>query len=212
MMKSNFKKDLGDEKILGNYLDTIYSKIFNAEEFILTRVWDSERQNSGIDLIIHHLTSSQTFNVDEKAQLDYINLELPTFTFETSYLRNGKLKQGWLFDDSKKTNYYFLVTSILCKGPRISSGIESVKIHSIDRLKLKQLLTDKGLTKSVIGRYDSEIRNRGKSGAIRIKELHHIDEGRFYFSKDNKAERPINLVMKLSFLVRAGVAKVIHEP
>lgn len=212
MTISRFHEDLSDEQILGDYLDGIYSKIFNPRLFNIIRISNNRDQNAGIDLTIRHIKSSRIFYVDEKAQLDYINQDLPTFTFETSYLKEGKIKQGWLFDESKKTNYYFLITAIRCREKNISSGIQSVKIHSINRFKLKKLLKEKGLTKEVIKRYDSEIRNSKLSGTIKIKELQHIKEGRFYYSKNNKIERPINLVIRLSYLVQMGVGKVIYEP
>ena len=212
-MWGSFNDDLRNEQILGSHLDKIYSEIFDPKEIEIIRISDYDKQNSGIDLKLYHIKSSRIFNVDEKAQLDYINSDLPTFAFETSYLKQGAIRQGWLFDDSKVTNYYFLITAIRAvKGQDITTGIESLKIHSINRLKLKQLLKEKGLTQKVIEIYDNKIRNRGKSGVIEIEELNPKTEGRFYFSKTNKNERPINLVMKLSYLVKKGVGKIIYEP
>ena len=211
-MQNKFEEDLENEKILGNYLDKIYSEIFDSTKFNVTRVRDYHKQNSGIDIVINHLKSSQKFYIDEKAQLDYINQDLPTFAFETSYLKHGELKQGWLFDEDKITDYYFLITSILCNGQGISSGIKSVKIHSIDRMKFIQLLKGKGLTRSVIKRYDNQIRKSEQNGSIAIKELNHLSEGKFYYSKAKKIESPINLVMKLSYLTKMGVAKIIYNP
>lgn len=212
-MQSSFKDDLRNEQILGSYLDKIYSEIFDSKEIEIIRISDYDKQNSGIDLTIHHIKSSRIFNVDEKAQLDYINSDLPTFAFETSYLKQGEFRQGWLFDDSKVTNYYFLVTAIYTsKGQDLSNGIKSVKIHSVNRLKLKQLLEDKGLTQRVVERHDNEIRKGNQSGVIEIEELNHKSEGGFYYSKTNKNESPINLVMNLSYLVKMGVGKIIYEP
>ena len=212
-MRSSFNDDLRNEQILGNYLDKIYSEIFDPKEIEITRISAIDKQNSGIDLTIHHIKSSRIFNVDEKAQLDYINSDLPTFAFEISYLKQGVIKQGWLFDDSKLTNYYFLITAIRAtKEQDITTGVESLKIYSINRLKLKQLLQEKGLSKDVIESYDNRIRKNKENGKINIEELNPKTEGRFYYSKTNKNERPINLVMRLSYLIKKGVGKTIYHP
>lgn len=210
-MESSFNKDLHHEQLLGSYLDEIYCEIFDPVEIKINRITDYDKQNSGIDLTIHHIQSSKIFNVDEKAQLDYVNSDLTTFAFEVSYLKQGEYRQGWLFDKSKVTHYYFLVTAIRAKKDQdISNGIKSVKIHSINRLKLIQLLEEKGLSQRVIERYDNEIRNGRQFDAIEIEELNYTTEGRFYYSKTNKNESPINLVMKLSYLVKSGVGKRIN--
>ena len=209
-MGSSFKKDLRNEQLLGSYLDEIYCEIFDPQDIDITRITDYDKQNSGIDLSIHHIQSSKTFNVDEKAQLDYINIDLPTFAFEISYLKQGEYRQGWLFDKSKVTHYYFLVTAIHTKKDQdISKGIESVKIHSVNRFKLIQLLEEKGLSQRIIEGYEKEIRNGSQFGAIEIEELNNKKEGVFYYSKNNKTESPINIVLKLSYLVKSGVGKVI---
>ena len=100
----NFKSDLEQEKILAKYLDSTYSE----KKIEFERIFDLDKQHQGIDLKI--FVNSNKYLVDEKAQLHYINLDLPTFTFELSYLKNTDFKEGWLFDVKKRTQYYFLVT------------------------------------------------------------------------------------------------------
>ena len=97
---NSFKSDIEQEKILSKYLDNVYEK----KKLKFKRVFDIYLQNQGVDLKI--FVNSDEYLVDEKAQLHYLNLDLPTFTFELSYLKNSKLKEGWLLDRNKKTQYY----------------------------------------------------------------------------------------------------------
>lgn len=80
---SFFDRDLYKEKILGQFLDKIYTDI----GLIYERIIDVDKQNKGIDLIIKF--NESYYFVDEKAHLDYINSSLPTVTFEISYLINN---------------------------------------------------------------------------------------------------------------------------
>ena len=164
----------------------------------IERIKDLDLQHQGIDLII---TKNQfEYYIDEKAQLDYINTALPTFAFEISYLKNGVQKKGWLFDNDKKTQKYFLITGIFLNNLEdINKGFKSCIITSVDRNKLIKLLESRGLTHDKIQEMNLEIRSGLNENAIPIKELNSHSEGKFYFSKNNKAEQPINLVLKIDF-------------
>ena len=98
---SKFQSDLAQEEILSKYLD----KIYKEKKIEFERIFDLDLQHQGIDLKI--FVNSNQYLIDEKAQLHYINSELPTFTFELSYMKNNILKNGWLFDENKKTEYFF---------------------------------------------------------------------------------------------------------
>ena len=78
---SFFKRDLKKEKILSKYLDGVYNKI----PLTVQRINDLDLQYKGVDLIYNN--NGAKIYIDEKAQLDYLNSDLPTFTFELSYLK-----------------------------------------------------------------------------------------------------------------------------
>ena len=78
---------------MSRYLDSIY-----REKEI---VFDLNQQYQGIDVKVFH--DSTEYLVDEKTQLHYINSDLPTFTFELSYIKDNILKEGCLFDIKKHT-------------------------------------------------------------------------------------------------------------
>ncbi|MFB9080281.1 hypothetical protein ACFFLS_11690 [Flavobacterium procerum] len=207
MMKSQFDNDLTKEILLGKHLDSIYLNLF--EGYDVKRVFDHEQQHNGIDLIISK--DGAEFFIDEKAQLDYLEKDLPTFAFEISYLKDGKQRRGWLFDDKKLTHRYFCVTAICCKEKDIpQNGFKSCKITSIDRDKLIKLLGSKGLTNERMNKINEEIRFGASEGKIPIKELDDSNEGYLYFSKSGKSEQPINVVLKLAYLIANKAGKRIY--
>jgi len=67
------------------------------------------------------------------------------------------------------------------------------------------------LTQQRVITLEKNIRNNNINGKIPIPELAEKKEGVFYFSKNNKKEQPINVVLKLSFLLQQGVGKVLFE-
>ena len=210
MHNSNFESDLSKEATLGVYLDSYYQNIFEKSNYTIERVSDINLQHQGVDLILK--SGINEYLVDEKAQLDYLNKSLPTFAFELSYLKNKEWRLGWLLDETKITNIYFLVTNIHTKqAGNLESGITKIKITGIYRDRLITLLESKGLAKTELIELEKNIRLGEQEGKISIKELNPKTEGALYFSKSNKAEQPINLVLKLDYLIKNSVGKVLFE-
>ena len=206
-MNSNFNKDLSREELLGKYLDGIYSD--TLKDFNIERISDIDLQHRGVDIIISR--SGNNYHIDEKAQLDYTGHDLPTFAFEITYLKHGEQKLGWLFDAHKVTDKYFVITGIFLNTPNdFNKGFKSCKITSVDRTRLVRLLSTKGLEIQRILEINQELRSGSREGSIAVKELDSRSEGNFYFSKSNKAEQPINIVLKLDYLIKNGVAKKVH--
>ena len=207
-MHSHFEKDLSQENLLGSYLNPIYHTLF--ENFSIHRKNDWEHQQKGIDLLLQK--NESVYHIDEKAQIDYLETDLPTFAFEISYTKDRKQKMGWLFDKTKSTNYYFLITGICCQQYNIlESGLKKCKITTVHREKLIKLLAQKGLNFEKIAQIEQSIRTKNQSGKFEICELNPKTEGYFYYSKNNKAEQPVNLILKLDFLLQSQVGKRIYE-
>ncbi len=198
---SKFNEDLGKEKILGQFLDTIYKNL-NLE---FERVGDRSTQHRGIDLIYHHKNS--IVHIDEKAQLHYLNKNLPTFTFELSYIKENMFKKGWLLDTKKQTDYYFLVTGIFLNGSklRLENDIERCKITSVSRKKLITHLGQLGLTEAKLEFYDHELRKNQQFGKHVIEEI-GAKHGSLHFT-EHLAEQPINLKLRLDYLLSMKIAK-----
>mgnify|MGYP000583021262 CR=1 FL=1 len=205
---SQFTKDLDQEKILSGYLDKIYAE----KNIVFKRINNSDAQHHGIDIIIH--ACSNQYNIDEKAQLHYLNADLPTFTFELSYLKNNVWKEGWLFNDKKQTHYYFLVTSIYLKDNKKelthADEIDKIKITSVNRSKLISHLADIGLNKKKLQEYDKHLRERSAYGGFKVKELNSSSDGQLYFS-EHLSEQPMNIQLRLKYLINNKVAKTFYD-
>lgn len=200
---SKFKEDLAKEAILGQFLDAVYQKL----NLNFQRITDTNFQYKGIDLI--YPQEGKDLYIDEKAQLNYLNKDLPTFTFELSYLKDNVLKQGWLFDAEKQTDYYFLVTAIYLDGNdlRNRNNIKTCKITSVNRPKLVEHLRLLGLTRAKLEFYNQELRKEQQFGQHLIEEI-DPENGALHFT-EYLAEKPINLKLKLEYLLDAKIAKRI---
>ncbi len=181
-------------------MDHYYQK--HLKHYRFERVSNLKKQLQGIDLILKDNRSEKQFFVDEKAQLDYINESLPTFAFELYYQKNGVQKQGWLFDVSKKTQFYTLVTSIYSDDDDVFT---SCNITFVNREKLIQHLDKVELSQKQLEGIISK--NQDIHGKLNLEQLNPKSEGYLFFSTKNKAEKPINLILKLDYLIRIGVAK-----
>lgn len=201
---SHFERDLNKEKLLGNFLDSVYKKL----DLEFERVTDIDLQHSGVDL---KYPKRDYIYIDEKAQLDYLNKSLPTFTFELSYLKNEEQKLGWLLDSSKLTTHYFLITGIYVEDEKdLKKGFKNCTITSVNRKKLLNYLELKGLSKHRLLQYDTDLRGfKEKNAKTEIEELKAKTEGLIYFSS-HLSEQPINLQLRLKNLIKKGVAKQIY--
>ena len=203
----SFESDLDQEKILSEYLDNIYKQ----KEISFYRIFDLDKQLQGIDLVM--TVKEKEYFIDEKAQLHYINSDLPTFTFELSYLKDKTHKDGWLFEETKLTQYYFLITGIFLNEGKTelssASDIEKVKITSVNRRKLIEFLSSRNLKMEKLLEYDSNIRENQTFGRNNIPELNPKSEGLIYFT-EHLAEKPINIQLRLDFLIKNKVAKKFY--
>ena len=195
MQKSTFTTDLEREKKLASFLDTLYTK--HLKHYSFKRETYLKRQYKGIDLILTHIKTYKNYYVDEKSQLDYLNEDLPTFAFELYYFKEGKHKQGWLFSKAKKTQFYALVTGIYSDSPEVFT---SARITFVNRDLLLKFLQDNGI-------HQNNITIPQNHGRLEIPQLDPEEEGYLFYSKKNKAERPLNLILRLDFLIKIGVAK-----
>ena len=196
--------------MLGEYLDKQYPVIFEPKGFQIERVFDKAQQKQGIDVILNK--GDKFYHIDEKAQLDYIDRPIPTFAFEISFLIHDNWRQGWLYDSSKTTDIYFLITDICCnKKGFAKSGFKSVVIRGIYRTKLISFLEQKGLNKDRLLDIEHSIRRSEKHGRHPLVELDEKTEGYMFYSFNNKSEKPINLILKLDLLSNGEIGKIIKS-
>lgn len=199
-MESSFHSDLEKEKKLSRFLDECYTKHLKGYHF--KRISNLQEQMEGADVIFQHKKTQCSYVIDEKAQLDYANERLPTFAFELFYEKSGELKQGWLFDKRKKTDFYALVTSIFSDD---KMNFTSCDITLVNRKKLIDYLENHCLSFELIKKI--VMPHTGFHGKMHLDAFNPSHEGYIYFSGKNKVEKPINLIFYLDFLHRIQVAK-----
>ena len=193
---SLFPHDVRKEQLLGAFLDGLYQELGMHFE----RVTDKEMQHRGVDIIVTR--DGQRFLVDEKAQLDYLNVSMPTFAFEIGGFREEEHKMGWLFDAKKRTTHYMLITDIYLKeGKQLRSAedIASVCLLWLNREKLITFLAGRGLDRARCELAEQEARERGTNGRIATGQ-----RGLYFFLSAQKAEAPFNIVITREHLLKIG--------
>lgn len=87
--------------------------------------------------------------------------------------------------------------------------IDKLKITSVNRTKLIQHLASIGLKNSKLQKYDNSLRTNNSYGKNDIIELNKYPEGLIYFT-EHIVEKPVNLQLRLKYLIKTKVAKKIH--
>ena len=133
---SSYELDFQQEQIIGKFLDDYYARNYPSRSF--ERITARDLQYKGVDLFISSRSGTKV-SIDEKSMLHYINQKKDTFCFELSYLKGNTQRYGWLFDNNKLTEYYFLITSIFLKD-NISPLNLNNKIRLRDHHEIKSCL------------------------------------------------------------------------
>jgi len=185
---------MSTEQEIAAFLDEyLYPRVTESFE----RVSDVSGQMKGKDVIIS-IGGLEGMIVDEKAQSHYINRNLPTFAFELSFLRSGGIEtEGWLFDESKDTQYYLLIWVTAKKEWGISKDdIKRLECVLLSRERLIEELSSRGLGKGNAYERAREIRESGVTGPIGRGD----NDGYYFFHTDRLVERPVNVVVRKELL------------
>lgn len=201
MPRSKFKSDFGIEGIVAQYLDNVYSQLDVNCSF--ERVQSVKEQAQGIDLKI--ISGERTFNVDEKAQIHYINQKIPSFAFEISHLSVGrKVKDGWFMNENIYTDVYHLVFNIKSSNENTIEKVEDIsglQVLQISKKRLKFILEQRfGITEQLCREFDEDARRFNKWDKNYIPQ---VGAAYFYYSRHLR-ERPFNLVIKKHLLEEIG--------
>ncbi len=194
---SLFEKDLATETILGDYLSYHYKK----NNLCTTRIKDKATQLKGVDIILEK--DGLQFKIDEKAQLHYLNKDLPTFALEINYFKNNIQKNGWLYDTSKQTEIYAFVFSIHLVTPKINintkDDIQSCEVIFVNRLSLISALAKIEIDFNTCN-YNSYLLRTNEE---KITKINYANGFTFQIS-NHLSEKPVNLIVKKSFLQSLG--------
>lgn len=188
--------DSNAEQELAKFLDKYLYK--NIPGFNARRVYDRADQLRGIDMILTNVEDLTELLIDEKAQLHYINNNLPTFVFEIDSIQRGYLAQGWLFNEDYETTHYMIIypnanhenTEIIKED-----DFTEVECLLIERDRIIAYLDECGWNQARIEGKALEIRNSNIFGK------YSIPNQRFsFFFTERLIEKPINIVIHKSVL------------
>lgn len=203
---SRRKMDMAAESELAQFMDENLYELLLAEGGFtdIHRVYDRETQLAGIDVVAK--TEKSVAYIDEKAQLYYINKDLPTFAFELQSINRGIEREGWFLNDSLKTDFYLLIWPFAnvdnVKNLR-KEAITHVDALLISKKKLREKLAQLSLDKSELQRKTNELRFSAKYGKTPTGRAGIY----YYFSEPtNYAETPINIVIRRSYLEEIATA------
>jgi len=141
--------------------------------------------------------------VDEKAAAHFVNKNIPTFAFEIDFIgTDGELKEGWLFDEGKRTQYYLLTWIQAVKDVGFScDDISQLEVLLVERQAIINFLKKFHLDMKRAKDISLELRLKNQIGSA---YRNSISPFYFYFT-GHLTERPINVVIRKIALVELSV-------
>lgn len=210
--QSRRSSDMSAGSQMGRFLDGYLYKRLVAEEGLAgaERIDNIDDQLAGIDVKLIDKKGT-VYRVDEKAQLYYLNRDLPTFAFEIQYLRGGEERLGWLCNQELLTDFYLLIWPFATTDT--PKGIRWDQFTKADCLLIKKKsllaeLSGRGLTIKKMLEDARRIRADRQVGKV------PISKGMYYFASDPQkyAESPINIVIRKPLLKKIAARHYIVTP
>lgn len=184
---------------IGKFLDKYFYSELTNNDCSFNRVHDKSLQLKGIDVICEQ-KNGRIFYLDEKAQVHYINKNLPTFAFEVDSIQRGHLTQGWFLNPRYETTHYVLTWITATKDYDKTNiltfdNIQSLKVITVSRGKLlkhlNSIISLENIKKKSCYLRENNCFGKGeKIGSI----------GHWYYT-NHLDERPINIVLYKHFLI-----------
>jgi hypothetical protein len=200
MVESTFHIDLKAEQLLQPYLDSCY----RANGYQVTRCSTVKEQRAGIDVRLAR--DGMELLIDEKAQTHYIGRSLPTCALEIEFYRDNERRTGWLYDSRKRTDAYSFVFDVSLSDSSTelvtSDAVTNAHVLLVDRKRLRMALMHDGLFETGV---------RGRAEHLRMSSSTYCwlgSTGHKLVLSNHLAERPINLVVRRTFLEHLGQSLV----
>ncbi len=198
------KQDSQAEDAVALFLDRHFYPEFVRNQ---TRYSDLETQLKGVD-VVFDFEEHTGLLVDEKAAAHFVNKNIPTFAFEVDFIGiDGHLKEGWLFDKKKETQYYLLSWIQAARTRNFTcEDISQLEVILIDRLKTIGLLKAFGMDKNRAIEISQKLRAKNQFG---VSNKNSATPFYFYFTK-RLTEKPINIIIIKNALIKlAALHKII---
>lgn len=208
------KEDHSAENELALFMDKfLYERFPTGSAFSsIRRVQDKEEQLNGVDVEFIG-TDGRVYCVDEKAQLHYLNQNLPTFALELLSYQKGYDTVGWLCNNKLKTDFFMLIWPSATTDDY--EGITWDQFTKVDCLliqkqKILKMLASKGLTVERMLSDARDIRASGRKGKIPIPGI----KGIYYFASYPRKyqEAPINIIVSKPILKDLAQRRYIVTP
>ena len=192
------QQDSQAEDAVSQFLDQFFYQKYVRNQI---RYSDLETQLKGVDVTFDFEDQTRLL-VDEKAAAHFVNKNIPTFAFELDFVGiDGKLKEGWLFDEKKETQYYLLSWIRAAKTKGFScDDISQLEVLLVDRLKVVGLLKEFGLDKNRAKEISRNLRMKNQFGPT----YKNPNIPFYFYFTEHLTERPINIVIRKSALIRLG--------
>ena len=198
--KSRRYSDMSASDELAAFLDSYFYEPLLAEGKFTSfkRIHDRDLQLKGVDVELS--TADLTVSIDEKAQLYYINKDLPTFAFELQFLNNGQPCTGWFLNETLLTNYYLLIwpkARVARAGSVRKDDFIELDALMVSRKKLHDFLAWNGLSRKVLEAEADLLRSHALEYDPEERKIRTALGGAYYYVSDPQryAEAPINLVI-----------------
>lgn len=191
------------EKAVAEFLDKKFYPFYVTN---FKRHDDFTSQMCGIDVEFDFKGNSKML-VDEKTLAQYVNKNLPTAAFEIEFIATtGNVLEGWLFDESKKTEFYLISWIQAIKEENFSSDdITQLEILIIKRQRIIEMLKYYGITKEVAFSKAKTIRQKGAKGPYE----RDFNLPFYFFFTTHLSEMPINIVIKKDMLIKLSLSRFI---
>lgn len=206
--------DMSAEAQLSIFLDKhLYERFPDMQRYSsIERMTNKRDQLNGTD-VRFTMKNGRVLNIDEKAQLYYLNKNLPTFAFEIQFLRHGVPTIGWLCNDRLDTDYYLLIWPFADRDTPVGISwrdFTKVECFMVAKQDILSLLGKNGLTIDRLLADANRFRAQGRTGKIKIEGLSGIY---YYVSSSHKyAEEPINIIIAKTHLRHIATRHYIVTP
>lgn len=213
-IKSRRADDMTAEAQLAIFLDRyLYDRFPNKQRYSsIERLTSKSDQLKGTD-VRFTMNDGQVWNIDEKAQLYYLNRNLPTFAFEIQFLRQGIPTTGWLCNKRLDTHYYLLIWPFANRDSPagiVWSDFTKAECYMVKKEDVLAFLREKGLTVEQLLTDATRFREKGLTGKIKIEGISGVY---YYISAPSKyVEEPINIVISKTNLHRIATRHYIVTP